>query len=153
MNKHILVPYSGCDCSGNTWNHSILATSKSFLYPWDLDKFPSNTHFCDLEEVLHFLVTSHFQSFHSMASFLLPHPLSPQRQTDSVRNPVTHPRKESAYFKLAYWGKFPTSSRYFYEDFIYLLLKEKIFHLIIQLKDSISDWTIWDYQYLTISGL
>lgn len=99
MNKRIFVPYSGCDCSGNTWNHSILATSNSFLYPWDLDKFPSNTHFCDLEEVLHFLVTSHFQSFHSMASFLLPHPLSPQRQTDSVRNPVTHP-----------WKDLPTSS-------------------------------------------
>lgn len=30
--------------------HGTLGTRKSFLYPWDLDKFPSNTHFVILRK-------------------------------------------------------------------------------------------------------
>lgn len=101
---------------------AILDASGNFLYPWDLDKIASNFHFHD--QVSQWLVpTSEFLLCGKLpvSSSLL----HLKGNWFSTRNLVIHSWKGSAYLRVAYQGRFRTSSRHLYEEFIYWLLKDK----------------------------
>lgn len=151
-----LVPDSSCWLfSRNTWNTSILDASGNYLYPWDRDKFASNIHVHDLEEVVSLLMAStDFQSFHSVVNLLLPHPPSPQVQTNpplEILSPVLGKDLPTSVWHIKVNAQWAHEA--FRRKLIYWLQKEKFLHLITQLKDSIWGRTIWNYQYLTIFGL